>query len=115
MPVSRPESDELEYTMKKIGTTLSNFSAWHHRSKVLTSLWNDGRLDVTKSKEDGAYLRYTSKGYINIRATEFELVRNAMYTDANDQSVWLYHRWLIGPGGLFLPHYSSDSFLCRER
>jgi geranylgeranyl transferase type-2 subunit alpha len=28
--------------------------------------------------------------------TEFDLVRNAMYTDPDDQSVWVYHRWLVG-------------------
>lgn len=29
---------------------------------------------------------------------EFELVRNAMYTDPDDQGIWLYHRWLVGSG-----------------
>ena len=27
---------------------------------------------------------------------EFELVRNAFYTEPDDQSSWLYLRWLIG-------------------
>jgi geranylgeranyl transferase type-2 subunit alpha len=34
------------------------------------------------------------------RDPEFELVRNAMYTDPEDQSVWVYHRWLVGSGRL---------------
>jgi len=28
--------------------------------------------------------------------SEFELIRDAMYTDPHDQSVWIYHRWLVG-------------------
>ncbi|KAJ7632209.1 rab-protein geranylgeranyltransferase [Roridomyces roridus] len=81
MPVPRPETAELAYTTRKIEANFSNFSAWHQRSKVLSSLWASGKLDSSKSRED-----------------EFELVRNAMYTDPNDQSVWIYHRWLIGGG-----------------
>ncbi|KAF9501297.1 rab-protein geranylgeranyltransferase [Pleurotus eryngii] len=81
MPVPRPESSELTYTMKKIESNFSNFSAWHQRSKVYTSLWHQGKLDPVKSKEK-----------------EFELVRNAMYTDPDDQSIWMYHRWLVGLG-----------------
>jgi geranylgeranyl transferase type-2 subunit alpha len=26
-----------------------------------------------------------------------------MYTDPNDQSVWMYHRWLVGTGLNRLP------------
>ena len=29
---------------------------------------------------------------------EFELVKQALYVDPNDQSGWLYHRWLVGRG-----------------
>ena len=46
---------------------------------------------------------------------EFDLVKNAMYTDPNDQSVWIYHRWLIGPGehppAYALCEYSADVIL----
>ncbi|KAF8201598.1 rab-protein geranylgeranyltransferase [Pholiota molesta] len=82
MPTPKPESAELAYTSRKIEANFSNFSAWHQRSKTLTSLWEQGKLDEAKSREQ-----------------EFELLRNAMYTDPNDQSVWMYHRWLVGTDG----------------
>ncbi|KII88727.1 hypothetical protein PLICRDRAFT_41947 [Plicaturopsis crispa FD-325 SS-3] len=81
MPVPRSDASELAYTRRKIDANFSNFSAWHQRSKVFSSMWASGTLDPTKSREQ-----------------EFELVTNAMYTDPNDQSVWMYHRWLIGTG-----------------
>ncbi|EKM55625.1 uncharacterized protein PHACADRAFT_256366 [Phanerochaete carnosa HHB-10118-sp] len=82
MPVRRSELSELAYTSRKIEANFSNFSAWHQRSKVLTALWESNTVDPVKSKEE-----------------EFDLVKNAMYTDPGDQSVWIYHRWLVGDGG----------------
>ncbi|KAK2467050.1 hypothetical protein APHAL10511_001308 [Amanita phalloides] len=79
MPVSRTERAELAYTSRKIESSFSNFSAWHQRSKVYTTLCAREKLDFKQQ--------------------ELELVRNAMYTDPDDQSVWIYHRWLIGRGG----------------
>ncbi|KIJ60638.1 hypothetical protein HYDPIDRAFT_177343 [Hydnomerulius pinastri MD-312] len=81
LPVQRPETSDLAYTTRKISASFSNFSAWHQRSKVYSSLWNAGQLDP--------YLMPTK---------EFELVHNALYTDPDDQSAWIYHRWLIGSG-----------------
>jgi len=100
MPVPRTEISELAYTTRKIEANFSNFSAWHQRSKVYTSLWDSGKLDAVKCQEE-----------------EFELVRNAMYTDPSDQSVWMYHRWLIGSGeffcrSLYLSRYLMSQ-LCR--
>ncbi|KZT26484.1 rab-protein geranylgeranyltransferase, partial [Neolentinus lepideus HHB14362 ss-1] len=81
MPEQRPETAELAYTMRKIEANFSNFSAWHQRSKVYTSMWGSGKLNKDKCIEE-----------------ELELVKNALYTDPNDQSAWLYHRWLVDAG-----------------
>ncbi|KZV64464.1 cytochrome P450 [Peniophora sp. CONT] len=81
MPVKRSDASELAYTTRKIEASFSNFSAWHQRTKVLPALWASGKLDRAKSLRD-----------------ELTLVQNAMWTTPEDQSVWLYHRWLIGEG-----------------
>jgi len=33
---------------------------------------------------------------IHVLQQEYELVKNAFYTEPHDQSSWLYLRWLIG-------------------
>lgn len=53
MTVRRSAQTELTYTKRKIEANFSNFSAWHQRSKVLTSLWEAGQLDPRGSKEEG--------------------------------------------------------------
>ncbi|KAF8516926.1 rab-protein geranylgeranyltransferase [Hysterangium stoloniferum] len=75
---------ELAYTTRKIEANFSNFSAWHQRAKIYSVLWQTdvGEGERTKTRD-----------------REFELVKQAMYTDPADQSVWLYHRWLVGLGG----------------
>jgi len=100
MPVPRLEQTELAYTTRKIQSSFSNFSAWHQRSKVLRRLWDAGDLDEAGTKEEGE-LPGPDVGVVwslTPHGSEFELVRNAMYTDPNDQSAWIYHRWLIGNG-----------------
>lgn len=79
---SHTHAAELAYTTRKIAASFSNFSAWHQRSKVYTALWSDSPFTAAE---------------VQARQTDLELVRNAMYTDPNDQSAWVYHRWLVGP------------------
>lgn len=69
---------EKTSTLHFIENNFSNFSAWHQRTKILSQLW---KIDGGVSKDD--------------LDEEFELVKQAMYTDPSDQSVWLYHKWLI--------------------
>ncbi|PWN47494.1 protein prenylyltransferase [Violaceomyces palustris] len=72
---------ELDYALRKIESNFSNFSAWHQRSKLLPRVWDARGLDEDGRKQE--------------RIKELELVKQAMYTDPSDQSVWIYHSWLI--------------------
>ena len=65
---------ELEYTTRKIELNFSSFhSAWHSRTKVLPRV-----SDLSKDALD----------------REYELVQQAFFTEPEDQSGWIYHRWL---------------------
>ena len=72
---------EFEYSTKMISTNLSNFSAWHHRSKLLPDLL-DARETEDRTRRE-------------VLDTELELVQRALYTGDNDQSPWFYYQYLI--------------------
>jgi geranylgeranyl transferase type-2 subunit alpha len=69
--------DEFDFTTKKIEDNFSNYSAWHQRSAILPFLFKDDEEGFQKALEN-----------------EFELVKNAFYTEPNDSSAWFYHQWL---------------------
>ncbi|KAK4056981.1 Rab geranylgeranyltransferase [Microbotryomycetes sp. JL221] len=87
--VPRPTTEsELTFTTKKISASFSNFSAWHYRTKLLNKLWQERGWD--EKHEDRR--RQVDQ--------EFDLIKQAVWSDPNDQSAWLYHRWLVGKGDL---------------
>ncbi|GES61790.1 geranylgeranyl transferase type II alpha subunit [Aspergillus terreus] len=71
---------EFDYAKKMIGTNLSNFSAWHYRTKLIQRLLNEksaGDEERRKMLDD-----------------ELELIHRAL-CDPYDQSLWFYHQNLM--------------------
>lgn len=103
-------SSELAFTTRKISANFSNFSAWHYRSKLLPKYWEEkawlegsserkDHVDEGEQTYDVQYLEWSTNLFASI--LEFELVKQAMWSDPDDQSAWLYHRWLVGTGETF--------------
>eukprot|EP00003_Mantamonas_plastica_P031062 TRINITY_DN790_c0_g1_i1.p1 TRINITY_DN790_c0_g1~~TRINITY_DN790_c0_g1_i1.p1 ORF type:complete len:613 (+),score=201.91 TRINITY_DN790_c0_g1_i1:276-1841(+) len=79
---SNTDKDEFEFSKVIINQNFSNYSAWHYRSALLPKLIIE--MEGQESP-DSALL-----------ADELELVSNAFFTEPEDQSGWLYQRWLLG-------------------
>lgn len=75
------KEEELQFTTDMINDNFSNYSAWHNRSVLLSHL--------LKEKAQGYSLKQ------NVLEEEYEFVRNAVFTDPDDQSGWFYHLWLL--------------------
>ncbi|KAM7514958.1 hypothetical protein LguiA_004541 [Lonicera macranthoides] len=73
--------EELKVTTDMINDNFSNYSAWHNRSVLLSHL--------LKERAQGYYPKE------NVLTEEYEFVRNALFTDPDDQSGWFYHLWLL--------------------
>lgn len=70
--------NELTFLRSTIGLNLSNYSAWHYRSKYLDKL-----LELNPSRRSA------------LLPAEWQLVLSAVYTDCSDQAAWFYARWLL--------------------
>ncbi|KAF1800331.1 hypothetical protein FB192DRAFT_1286267 [Mucor lusitanicus] len=71
---------EYKFTTQKINQSFSNYSAWHQRSKLLPEI----------------VVSMTTEEKNQVALNELDLVKNAIYTDPEDQSAWLYYWWLLG-------------------
>jgi hypothetical protein len=72
---------------EKINENFSNYSAWHYRTVLLPRLYPAASV----ASDPSVRARYEE-----VLDGEFHLVRQAFYTEPEDQSAWLYHRWLLG-------------------
>ena len=68
---------ELQFTLDRIQKNFSNYSAWHQRSYLLQKKYIHTLIPLS------------------ILTEELELLRQAMFTEPDDQSPWFYHRWII--------------------
>jgi geranylgeranyl transferase type-2 subunit alpha len=92
---------EFEYTTKMIhgDKGLSNFSAWHRRSKLIPRLLDERNAsDATRRQFlDDGNLSISSQWPAANQPPEFELIISAMYTDSYpyQQSAWFYYQFLM--------------------
>lgn len=85
--------DEFNYTTAKINNNISNFSAWHNRSKLIPKLLKlfDSVADPTLFRD----VQSIFKSPTTVLVHELELVKTGIYMDTDDTSVWLYLYWLL--------------------
>jgi len=91
------DKQEFDYTTQLININFSNYSAWHQRSVLLPKLFSN----------------VDPKPFCDALDQEFELVKQAFYTEPADQSAWFYHRWLRAQSSKF-PGNKSKEILKRE-
>ncbi len=72
---------EFDYTTKMIRRDLSNFSAWHSRSKLIPRLLDERGADDAARRD--------------FLEAELALVREALNVGPEDQSLWFYHQFLV--------------------
>ena len=76
------------------GQNFSNYSAWHRRSCLLPSLASASAQ--SKAGPAGAPSELPPSPPVAVLDAEYNLVKQALFTEPDDQSGWLYHRWLLG-------------------
>ena len=77
---------ELRFSEAKIERNFSNYSAWHHRAANLPRAYAGPTNGLGASRDGGVPA--------DVLANEYAFVRQAFFTEPEDQAGWMYHRWL---------------------
>lgn len=93
------EMTEFDFTTSMINKNISNYSAWHQRSKLIPQMFSTNQI---KDKE-------------KFILDEMDYIINAMFTDSEDQSVWFYVKWFIKDASIMdhLDHKKYTFLLTR--
>lgn len=75
---------EWEYLTMMINSDISNYSAWHQRRILILHYMN--KSDGNKIPEGDVHSLIKKEG---------DYIYNAIFTDAEDQSVWNYMKWFV--------------------
>ncbi|XP_037796273.1 geranylgeranyl transferase type-2 subunit alpha-like [Penaeus monodon] len=79
---SKQPEDELKTSQLLIERNLSNYSAWHYRSKLLPLVYPP-LPDTPHPVSENTLIK------------ELQTVVEAVFTDPSDQSPWFFLRWLV--------------------
>jgi len=91
--------EELDFTMKMIKKSFSNFSAWHYRSKLIT-------LDLVVEK-----ISWGSSEILEYFKDDLFYIKNAIFTDPRDQSPWNYYNWILtNITPIFIKSFNYEKF-----
>lgn len=86
--------EEFNYTTIKINNNISNFSAWHNRSKLIPKIFDlYNKLQNPSLYQPQVHALFQDTYHVLIH--ELELIKTGMYMDTEDTSVWLYSSWLL--------------------
>lgn len=85
--------EEFDFTTSKINQNISNFSAWFQRASLFSKMVENNQINDLQT-------------FIK---SEFEYIINAMFTDAEDQSVWTYIKWFIS-NDIVINHIKTDDY-----
>jgi geranylgeranyl transferase type-2 subunit alpha len=89
---------EFQYTTNMIKANLSNFSAWHNRSKLIPRLLDERNADDAarrKFLDDGTFSSSLKLFTYTYQSLEFDIMKNALWVDSADQSLWFYYQFLL--------------------
>jgi len=91
------DQNEFIFTTSMIKKNISNYSAWHRRSVLVSSLMNSEAI-LSKITDDDKHEFYrkafNEKDKAKFLQLEYEVFLNAIYTDPDNSSVWIYGDWL---------------------